>query len=413
MGVLCVILIATIACINFARYRDPLYPPVVHATLWGSILAAYELADPWMVELTTSAYLIVTVGVITFSAGCYLATFRVRSGSMTSALQGRSPNRVTAAVLMLASFVGLVWFVLRARAIASEGPFDSFLINIRYVTGGNTFTGEDALEGFGLAGYFVSLSVISMAIQFFLVEEYGSRWRYYLSILMAASFAVLSTGRTFIMIVVIVILGLNLATGKLSAKRGLGYLVIAGLVSFGVMGLALRSATDAPLALLVDQFRLYLLGGVAAFGQYVDSVKELDWGTNIFRTPALVLGKLGIHVEVPTLTKEYRYVPDPTNVYTFYRPYFDDFGYVGVVLAPFIFGVFYGKVYRLARAGSRVFILCFALSLYPLFMQFFQDQYFTLLSTWVQYSAWIAFGFLGARVIRREYREPEPAGLPA
>jgi oligosaccharide repeat unit polymerase len=82
------------------------------------------------------------------------------------------------------------------------------------------------------------------------------------------------------------------------------------------------------------------------------------------------------------------YIKTPvlTNVYTVYQPYFLDFSYVGVVLIQFFLGLLHGHIYKRAVSGSAFFVTLYGLSLYPLVMQFFQDQYLNLLSTWVQFA---------------------------
>lgn len=398
MGLIVILSLVTISAVSYLRFRDPLYPPFVHSALWAFIITLYELFRPAIVDLPATAYLIVLSGAVTFAAGTYWASFGFAPGK--KATQPRTlPNPLLGEILLALSVIGLYFFAMRAIAIAAQGPFDNFLVNIRYVTGGNSFVDEDPLEGFGPVAYFVSLSVIALGVQFMLREYHKSRWRYYLSLLVAGAYAVLTTGRTFIMIVAVLVLGLNLLTGKISAKRGLSILLLVGTVSFTIMGIALGKGGGSGTEVVLDQFRIYLLGGLAAFGQHIQEVQHMDWGSNIMRTPLLVLRYVGINVPVPDLMKEYRFIPDPTNVYTFYLPYFDDFGYVGAFFAPFVIGFMQGKVYKLARSGSAPFMIFYALLLYPLFMQFFQDQYFSLMSTWVQYSGWVLVAFYGSKVL--------------
>jgi oligosaccharide repeat unit polymerase len=412
MGLIVILSLVTISGLSYARLRDPLYPPFIHSALWAFIITLYELFRPAIVDLPGVAYIIVLSGALTFAAGSYWATYGiVRDTAATK--PDKLPNPLVGEILLLVSVVGLYFFVMRAIAIAAQGPFDNFLVNIRYVTGGNSFVDEDPLEGFGPVAYLVSLSVVALGVQFLLREYYGTRWRYYLSLLAASAYAVLTTGRTFIMIVAMLVLGLNLLTGKISAKRGASILFIVGAVSFTIMGIALGKGGGSGVEVVMDQFRIYLLGGLAAFGQHIQETQLMDWGTNIMRTPLLVLRYVGIEVPVPALMKEYRFIPDPTNVYTFYLPYFDDFGYVGAFFAPFMIGFMQGKVYKRARMGSSPFMIFYALLLYPLFMQFFQDQYFSLMSTWVQYTGWTLVAFLGGRILVAQAREqpaPSPAG---
>lgn len=411
MGIVVIVLLCIIAGVAYLRFRDPLYPPFVHAAWWATILAGYEFFRPTIIDLPAAAYLIVGVGAFTFSTGSYLATYGWEARPRTN--EGNEiPNPVVAEVIFWVTLAGLLVFITTARNLAAMGPFDNFLVNVRWVTGGNSFADEDPLQSFGPVAYMVSVSVVSMALQFFLREYHGSSWRYIVSIMAALVYAVLSTGRTFILIVAMVIFGLYLITGRMSAKRGITLLAIVGIAMFAGMGIVLGKGGGSGVEIVLGQFRIYLLGGLAAFGQHIGDPVDLAWGANTFRTPLLVLAKLGLDVPVPELMKEYRFIPDPTNVYTFYRPYFDDFGYAGAFVAPFFFGALHGKVYVLARNGSKAWMIMFSLLLFPLFMQFFQDQYLSLLSTWVQYSAWVTLAFLAARTMRAGGAVPVRTEVP-
>jgi len=95
----------------------------------------------------------------------------------------------------------------------------------------------------------------------------------------------------------------------------------------------------------------------------------------------------------------------PTNVYTVYQPYIRDFGALGGVSVLFILGFLHAELYRRAtvRSPHAIYVLLFALSLFPLAMQVFQDMYFSVLSLWVQYVTYavVLFVVLTERRSRR------------
>ena len=73
-----------------------------------------------------------------------------------------------------------------------------------------------------------------------------------------------------------------------------------------------------------------------------------------------------------------------TNVYTFYDYYVRDFGCLYAVFAQFIAAYFHGISYKGMLKRNPLQIYYFSFLSYPLVMQFFQDQYISLLSTWIQ-----------------------------
>ncbi len=397
MGVVASVIALLLALINFSRFRDPLYPPVIHSGVWFIVMSAYELMRPSVIDIPFSGHLIFLGGLVAFSTGAFVSSYGMRTPSFEPPEKLEKPARAVGDLLLTVSAVGLALFTVRALSLASSGPFDNFLVNIRFVTGGNNLMDVDPLDSFGPTAYLVPLSVIVIGLQFFLIDEVRGRWRYYLSILLALAYAVLATGRTYLMIIALVILGLNLISRKMRAARGLALFSGASAALFIVMGLALGKIAGFTGEQVLEQVQIYTLNALGAFGQHIQTARTFEWGVNVFRTPLILAHFIGIDVAVPELVKEYRYVPLPTNVYTFYRPYFDDFGYVGTMVAALLAGYGHGYVYRKACRGSSRAMLAYALLLYPLIMQFFQDQYFSLFSSWVQYTFWILLGFAGAR----------------
>jgi oligosaccharide repeat unit polymerase len=90
------------------------------------------------------------------------------------------------------------------------------------------------------------------------------------------------------------------------------------------------------------------------------------------------------------LLRDYESVPNLTNVYTVYEVYFRDFWYFGVLVPP-VFLVVHWELYRRANFIGGIWIFFYSASIYPLVMQFFQDQYFSMLSMWMQIGFWYWF----------------------
>ena len=54
----------------------------------------------------------------------------------------------------------------------------------------------------------------------------------------------------------------------------------------------------------------------------------------------------------------------------------------------FLLGSLHGWVFRQLKAGLPIIVVANALLFYALLMQFFQDQYFSLMSQWIQILFW-------------------------
>jgi oligosaccharide repeat unit polymerase len=168
---------------------------------------------------------------------------------------------------------------------------------------------------------------------------------------------------------------------------GVAFVAIA---FFGLGQLANKIGVDSPNAdalLATDALSLYLLGSLSAMDQLMNQPLVFDWGVNTFRSFLAVGQALGLDVSVPTLVKPYVYIPQPTNVYTVFLPYWQDLGWTGVFLAMAVLGWAHAALQSaaLSRRDPRLMVLA-SLAMYPLLMQFFQDQYFSLLTTWVTFA---------------------------
>ncbi len=80
----------------------------------------------------------------------------------------------------------------------------------------------------------------------------------------------------------------------------------------------------------------YATSGFAAFDAYVRRPRQ-DPGETFIAAIDL-LNKVGPTITKPTNILEHTYIPFPTNVYTYLRPFYGDFGAAGVILAPLFLG---------------------------------------------------------------------------
>ena len=148
------------------------------------------------------------------------------------------------------------------------------------------------------------------------------------------------------------------------------------------------------LKLLLDQFRVYGSGGIVAFQKTYDSIStSMYYGGNMFRFILAVIDKFLGTSFAPELVQSFTSIGHNivTNVFTFYYYYTSDFGALFALGIQFVIGVFHGFQYRQMCKMKMWNIYLYSIFVYPLFMQFFQDQYFSLVSTWIQY---LLIGFL-------------------
>ena len=124
---------------------------------------------------------------------------------------------------------------------------------------------------------------------------------------------------------------------------------------------------------LLDFISTYILSGPAAFGHVMENISE-RFGENVFWAVDYYIGRFITGEQViHSMHKEFVYVPVLTNTYTILRPYYIDFGYLGVGIFALVYGTISGYIYRLYVHRNNWGICFYCYILYILVMQFFDD----------------------------------------
>ena len=135
----------------------------------------------------------------------------------------------------------------------------------------------------------------------------------------------------------------------------------------------------------LGEFVNYLSGGVYTLDKVIESHSFTRHGSNTFRFVLAVWDSFfGTHL-APDIVNEF--VDDGiiyTNVFTFYDFYIRDFGILYSFLVQYILAILYGYLFKATNNGKVGCLFFQAMLSYPLIMQFFQDQYFSLFSSWIQ-----------------------------
>ncbi len=132
-------------------------------------------------------------------------------------------------------------------------------------------------------------------------------------------------------------------------------------------------------------FSMYILSPSVAFSKTQEILND-QIGTRSFTFIYSFANKIfGTDYTVMPNLQEFVWVPIPTNVYTVFQPFFQDFGYKGVALFASVYGVITGFIYRLARSGGQVARCVYAYVVYILMLQFFQEVFIVGISDLFQY----------------------------
>lgn len=159
---------------------------------------------------------------------------------------------------------------------------------------------------------------------------------------------------------------------RISAKKILGsFAMITGLMYV----LTILRAAKANGQTLTETLMIYTITSMPALhiAQFSNSKY---FGYYSFRVLYVWLDKFGFNYPLSPVLSEYTMTPLPTNVYSYIKPYYMDFGYTGIFLLPLMLGFIHHFFYFRARRGSFIFMFLTSVLMYPLLMQVFEENYF-------------------------------------
>ena len=370
---------------NVMIRKDGVHPAVLQSGLWAAVLTAYLLLQGDLPQIAFTTVAVVVSGAFLFSATAHLASVQPRQIS-SAVVSFNLGSKLFGNASLAIALVGLPFFALKARELGLSGPTENPLLNIRYAIN---------VEGqrFGVLAYLFPVALVSVGFHVLFSRTY-STLRIALVVILACTYAVLFTGRTFLFLILVYSVGVLVVHKRLSVRSAVLLFTIFGASIFAALGLILGKAGSLGMSLVDNIFEIgksvqaYAVGPLAALDWLVRQDPPLALGDNILRTAhALYAAVDNEQTRVLPLVREFVNVGVATNVYTVYDPYMRDFGIAGALLFIGLIGLGHGFLYRMAVASNNpAWSLAYALSLYPLFMQFFQDQYFSLLSSWIQYA---------------------------
>lgn len=178
-------------------------------------------------------------------------------------------------------------------------------------------------------------------------------------------------------------LGYILLYQKMVKKRTMLFFVLS-LLAILFLLLFLRGGGNEA-AIEKDKFAELLLTYSVTALPALYLMKEhppLVFGYYSFRVFYIWINKLGFDFSISPVLNDFTLSPIPGNVYTYLKPYYFDFGMIGIFLMPLIIGAFHCFIYYKSTQNKVQYFFFNAMFLYPLIMQGFEENYFRQASNW-------------------------------
>jgi oligosaccharide repeat unit polymerase len=381
-------LLLVLVLVNYRLSRSILYPPFVFCMMWLLDLSLYSLHLVDMDLVRAETLIIITLGAILFSLGGAVAlTLPQALIRKRLVLVRHKHDGVTylpqtkwikyCVIVLLA--IGGCFIVHNTFIAAAGGSGGSFLARAR--SSGLDSGGPDESEQHSSILPYINLWSIYFSVLFQIERRDRLFWS-----MAGITFvvAIFGTNRTDLLLLISGLTGAYLIkTNRLSFRSALAFVkwpVMGFMTLWGVLIFTNKdtSGFGRNVGAILAQFLVgYLVGPLVGLDHMLrhpaDYAGVPDHTFKFFLSVAASLHL--IQYTPPPMFESFVFVPFPTNVYTVYRFYIGDFGLYGALGLMFVIGGLHTLVYRKARTGSDLSILFFSLTLYPIIMVIFDDQY--------------------------------------
>ena len=374
-----------LASLNIFVARDIAYPPFLQNLVWIAVLSLLAIFGSDFSSVNGFILTAVTLAAVGFSVGGWIAYASQRKERRKLEVEpSKDYTRALTALTILA--VGIFpLFLWRILTIAQFDISQGFFNRLR-----EALIADDGQNMAGIGYYFYLCLII------FLLHYISSKRiftiRNAIFFALPLSVAILFVAKGFVFFLLCAFVGATLVQRKASSAQAIALASAIFGSTFLLIIFARSSDSAAGSEFVVESLKVYSLAGLPALTE-LTSFGLSGNGENVFRNLVVWLSRLGFDLTPPPMLQPYVYVPYGTNVYTYLRPYLIDFGLLGVFFFNGLLGFISVYSYLKARGGSAPFIIIHSLLYYPLIMQFFDDQYFQLLTLWIYISVFLIIYF--------------------
>lgn len=303
----------------------------------------------------------------------------------SEASRRKEPNMaiLRAYVVITCLSVPIVCGVIVWQAL-TEDPENMF----RYMRIMNTGLDENIeMPKLGPLMYFLSLAFVMM---FFSLIYLKSKTVKFVVILMNVLLAIVTMAKTTFLSIMFSSLYLCYVQGLVKKRHLIYGLAVFVAVSFIVQQLRAVGEDIETTSFLA----LYLSSSMVAFDYFASPCSSQMFGMHTFRIFYAIGHAIGLTEAPADTVLEFVSVPDMTNTYTNMYPFYEDFGFVGVLVFSIVYGIFYGYLYKKSRTGGKLQLILYAIFLTFVLMEFIGEFLFTNMSATLQYVFFAALPFL-------------------
>ncbi len=401
-----IISILTIFNYNIADKKIT-YPPFIFCAVWLVVMIARIIFTQFYLKdlfpLHWDTYLLFIAGCVVATVAGYISLLQYSFSGITNSIANRS-NKIEDEIinsnlslyvrLALIGFCVVIFplFVKYLIEVVLPGEVENVFKSIRYETAVNNV-------GFGVYSYMVTISCLVGLFSGYVYWQKKTRINrviYILALVISILYAFATMGRSPILMAISLNLAMFLVNNqKVKIKQFILPLLVFILIFLGVgilldKGGSVNNSFTENVDGSIEIFVEYLLTPMNALDEVLHKplmVHEEGRRTlRFFYVLGHTLGINNANLNDFDIVDSFIFVPYPVNVYTLYNPYVRDFGALYSLFWIFILMLIHSNSFMKIKKSTKVFIprIIYSFMFFPLVMIFFNDQYISLLSTWIQ-----------------------------
>lgn len=405
-------ILAFLLVVSYLYSRSLVHPGVVTTGIWLVLLLIYNAADFDLYDLSDSFYKAVLLWACPFCVASLIS--QPTSSLMPTVIAGDANPKILAFIkpfLLVALGVASLALIYRGMLFNSS----NILYGIRQASVASLRGDEDVIPFPIWLRPFITIAntaALPTCLYLFVLKKDKSRYSKVLLVLLIV-FYLLRSNKNVIAQVGLAFVCMLLLEQSVSKKK----ITIVGLIMVIFMiGISyLRRIGIGKDEFVVTEFLAqYLLAPLPAFDSVLSSPSLIEnfHGEYTFRAFVKIL-----HVFDPSIVgnsdplnlDNWVLTPLPVNVFTVLFPFYEDFGFPGLVIFGLLLGYFSGTIYKHAKKGFIVSKLVYSCMFYTLIFQFFADNFFQFLWANVAYILFCMLIVFRPITIQTAKNKPEQA----
>ena len=362
------------------RFADSFSPWMITIAVWAGLLFLFQFQKDVLYPLGSRFYTCLALWLPIFVASSIITFITLPHPNAPVRSAGSRPveaNLFVFNILYAVSIVITPLYLFQIMKFVMMFDMENLLYNIRmFAVYGDT--------SYGILNYSLVINQTLLLVALWLYPRIP-RWQlitvFFANIL--SCFAIMEKGGILLMCLSTMFVLFEKGYIKIRTIAIVGVVIV---VFFFFMNLARtdQSDTEEMDMTFIDFFAIYVLSPPVAFERVMRDLST-QFGSHTFEVVYVLLNKFGMgHFEINSKLQEFVWVPLPTNVYTIFQPFYQDFGYKGVAFFAFIYGTVSGWAYRMFRNGSAMGRCLYTYFIYILIMQFYQENIMLSLVFFIQ-----------------------------